>query len=65
MARKFIEALKCAPPGQAARLLRVVLPLRGRRAHPERRIASLGGVPGAAEKNNLVRSFIIARLRYG
>ncbi|MDT7661104.1 MAG: hypothetical protein QOD04_660, partial [Pseudonocardiales bacterium] len=29
------------------------------------RIASLGGVPGAAEKNDILRSFITAALRYG
>ncbi|MDT7607720.1 MAG: hypothetical protein QOG96_2223 [Pseudonocardiales bacterium] len=68
MARKFIEALKCALPGKAPgsdewRYLFAVGALT--QSAFDDRIASLGGVAGAAEKNDLLRSFITAALRYG
>jgi len=67
MARKFIEALKCALPGKAPGFHQwCYLFAVGALAQSvfDDRIASLGGVPGAAEKNDLLRSFITAAMRY-
>jgi AcrR family transcriptional regulator len=68
MARKFIEALKCAlpgkPPGFYEWCYLFAVGALTQSAFDDR-IASLGGVPGAAEKNDLLRSFITAALRYG
>lgn len=68
MARRFIEALKCALPGKAPGFhewcyLFAVGALT--QSAFDDRIANLGGVPGAAEKNDLLRSFITAALRHG
>lgn len=68
MARKFIETLKCALPGKPSGFhewcyLFAVGALT--QSAFDDRIANLGGVPGAAEKNDLLRSFITAALRHG
>jgi len=68
MARKFIEALKCAlpgkPPGFHEWCYLFAVGALTQSAFDDR-IANLGGVPGAAEKNDLLRSFITAALRHG
>lgn len=68
MARRFIEALKCALPGKPTGFyewcyLFAVGALT--QSAFDDRIASLGGMPGAAEKNDLLKSFITAALRHG
>ena len=68
MARKLIEALKCAlpgkPPGFHEWCYLFAVGALTQSAFDDR-IANLGGVPGAAEKNDLLRSFITAALRHG
>ena len=68
MARRFIEALKCAlpgkPPGFHEWCYLFAVGALTQSAFDDR-IANLGGVPGAAEKNDLLRSFITAALRHG
>jgi AcrR family transcriptional regulator len=68
MARKFIEALKCALPGKPPGFYEwsylFAVGAFTQSAFDDR-IASLGGEPGAPEKNDILRSFITAALRYG
>ncbi|WP_211241103.1 TetR/AcrR family transcriptional regulator [Pseudonocardia spinosispora] len=68
MARRFIEALKGALPGKRPGFYEwAYLFAVGALTQSafDDRIAALGGEPGAARKNDVLRSFITAALRYG